>query len=283
MGTWEFPLVLFTVFSQWAIGLVIMITLVEYVYPTAINETNRKHLRVGGMAVLPLLGLAMLSSLFHLGQPMAAAKAITNLGSSMLSLEIAAFSVVFVLALLYSYVWWKTPEKEVRKVLGAVLGIGGLMAVVISSKVYTLPARPAWDSWHTMAAFVLTVFILGAVSVAYLLSRAEDDSAQKAKKMMGWTIIGSIAAIVLVLASFAQTFGASPEQSTAVAATFSSSIFYVRLVFGILLPAVLAGLFLANHKSSSYLLAAALAGVVLGEVAGRILFYASVMGQYPWF
>lgn len=283
MGSWEFPLVLFTVFGQWAIGIAAMITLVEYIYPKALNEANTKQIRMGGMAVLPLIAIAMISSVFHLGQPLAAFKSISNLGTAMLSLEILAFSIVGVLALIYSYMWWKTPEKDSRKIVGSTLSIVGLMAVVISSKVYALPARLAWDSWQTIAAFLLTAVILGAVSVAYLLSKAEDENAQKAKKTLGWVIIASVVAIVIVLGAFARTYGLSEEQAAAVAATFSSSIFYVRLILGILLPAALAGVFIANQKSSSYVVSIALVGVVVGELAGRILFYASVMGQYPWF
>lgn len=283
MGTWEFPLVLFTVLGQWAIGLAIIITLIEYFYPSAMNDANQKQLRAGGMAVLPLIVVAMISSIFHLGQPFAAIKAFANLGTAMLSLEVVAFLLVGLLAVVYSYMWWKTPENNMRKMIGAGLSIVGLMAIVISSKVYALPARFAWDSWQTMAAFMLTAIILGAISVAYLLSKSEDDSGQKAKKMLGWIIIASVASIVIVLATFAQTYGASAEQSAAVAATFSSAFFYARLVFGIILPATLAGLFIANYKSSNYVVAIALIGVLVGEFAGRILFYSSVMGQYPWF
>lgn len=284
MGTWEFPLVLFTVFGQWAVGLAVMLTLIEYFSPAIVNEANIKQLRIGGMAVLPLVGLGLLFATFHLGQPFAAYRAILNLGTSMLSLEIFSFLIVGALALIYSYLWWKTPEKALRKTIGAALSIVGLMAVVVSSKVYSMPARLAWDSWQTTAAFLLTAVLLGAVSVAFLLSKSEEDDAQKAKKVLGWIIMGAVVGIVIVLSSFAQTSGASPEQSAAVAATFGSGFFLIRLIVGILLPVAFAGIFIAGKSKSYYNLAAlALAGVVLGEMTGRILFYSSVMGQYPWF
>jgi len=49
MGTWEFPLVLFTVLGQWAIGLALMLTLIEYFYPAVVNEAAKKQFRLGGM------------------------------------------------------------------------------------------------------------------------------------------------------------------------------------------------------------------------------------------
>ncbi|MEL1135786.1 DmsC/YnfH family molybdoenzyme membrane anchor subunit [Desulfitobacterium sp. THU1] len=285
METWEFPLVLFTVLGQWAIGLALMITLIEYISPAKGNEASLKQLRIGGMAVLPLVALGLIFSVFHLGQPLSAVKALMNLGTSMLSMEILFFSIVGVLALVYSYMWWKTPEKPLRKAVGAVLSVVGLAAIVVTSKVYTLPARMAWDSWQTTAAFILTAILLGAVSVAFLLNKVEDEASQKAKKVMGWAIIGSVVLIVTVLALFAGTYGASTEQSAAVAATFSSGFFIARMVLGILLPVAFAAVFITGSKKKAYQAVAGvtLVGVVLGEVAGRILFYSSVMGQYPWF
>lgn len=283
MSTWEFPLVMFTVLGQWAIGLAIMLTIVEYFFPAVVNEANSKQIRLGGMAVLPLVGVGLLFSVFHLGQPFAAYRAIMNLGVSKLSLEIFSFLIVGLLALIYSYLWWKAPEKAARKAVGAALSIVGLMAIVVSSKVYALPARFAWDSWQTTAAFLLTAILLGAVSTAFLLSKAEDEAGQKVKKVLGWIIMAAVLCLAIVLAAFAQTYGASEEQAAAVAATFASGLFFVRLILGILLPAALAGLFIVNSKSCNTVVALAAAGVLVGEIAGRILFYSSVMGQYPWF
>lgn len=285
MGTWEFPLVLFTVLGQWAIGLAFMITIIEYLIPKTINANNEKQLRIGGMVVLPLVALGLIFSVFHLGQPLSAFKALMNLGVAKLSMEILFFGFVGVLALIYSYMWWKTPNNTSRKIVGAALSLVGIAAIVVSSKVYSLPGRPAWNSWQTTAAFLLTALLLGAVTVAFLLSKSEDNEGQKAKKLLGWIIIASVILIGVVLTSFAKTFGASQEQSTAVAATFASSFFLVRLVLGILLPVVLAGLFIINNnsKSASSLAAVAMVGVFVGEIAGRVLFYSSVMSQYPWF
>ncbi|HHY26259.1 MAG TPA: dimethyl sulfoxide reductase anchor subunit [Desulfitobacterium dehalogenans] len=283
MGAWEFPLVLFTVLGQWAIGLALTITLVEYMFSSDLDEASLKKLRVGGISVLPLVGLGIIFSVFHLGQPLSAMKAISNLGVSKLSMEILAFVIVGVLALIYSYMWWKTPASSSKKIVGLLLSGVGLIAIVISSKVYALPARLAWNSWQTTAAFVLTALLLGSVSVAFLLSKIEGEAGQKVRRTLGIFVIAAVVLVGLVLGSFAQTYGASAEQSAAVSATFASFFFVVRLMIGILLPMVFAGVFIANQKSSSTLAALTLAGVVFGEVTGRILFYSSVMGQYPWF
>mgnify|MGYP000023240745 CR=1 FL=1 len=283
MGTWEFPLVLFTVLGQWAIGIALVITMIEYFFSTTINEVAIKRLRVGGIAVLPLVALSLLASLFHLGQPLSAIKAISNIGVSMLSMEILTFMIVGVLALLYSYMWWKTPTRAARKPVGLALSVVGLVAVVISSRVYALPARFAWNSWETTAAFVITLLLLGSVSVAFLLSKIEGEAAQKLRKCLGILIIGSVVFIGLTLGSFAQSYGASAEQSAAVIATFASSFFIVRLLIGILLPMVFAGVFMASQRPCRTVAAITLGGVVVGEITGRILFYSSVMGQYPWF
>ena len=197
------------------------------------------------------------------------------------SMEILSFLIVSFLAFIYSYLWWKIPEKASRKIMGLGLSIVGLIAVVISGQVYTLPARLAWDTWQTTAGFILTAFILGAVSVAFLLSRVEDEGGQKAKKALGWIIMGSVVCILVAIASFAQTYGASEEQTAAIAATFSSHFFLTRLILGLLLPITFAGLLIAGGKNRYRHTVAAitLAGVVFGEVAGRILFYSSEIGR----
>jgi anaerobic dimethyl sulfoxide reductase subunit C len=284
MNTWEFPLVLFTVIGQWAIGLALMITLIEVLTQATSTETSLKQVRIGGMLVFPLTFIALLCSIFHLGQPLSALRALSHLGVSQLSMEILFFTIVAVLALVYSLMWWKTPNNISKTIVGGIFSIVGVVAVVVSSNVYTLPARLSWDSWQTSAAFLLTAVLLGAVTLTFLLRKSEEKTSLKAKKILGYMILASAFLIVIVLSAFAQTSGASHEQTVAVANTFASIFFPIRLLLGILLPVAFASLLIANKiKSCTTFSALTLAGVLVGEVAGRILFYSAVMSQAPWF
>ncbi|XWX62596.1 DmsC/YnfH family molybdoenzyme membrane anchor subunit [Desulfitobacterium sp. AusDCA] len=55
----------------------------------------------------------------------------------------------------------------------------GIAAIIVSSKIYALQARPSWNSWQTTGFFIFTVVLLGTTTVAFLLSETEDEASQK--------------------------------------------------------------------------------------------------------
>ncbi len=282
MESVQLPLVLFTVFSQVAVGLVLMLTIQDYVFPAAVKEGSSKRFRFAGISVVFLVAISVIFSLFHLGKPLHAFKSFMNLGTSTLSLEILAMFVVGIIALFYSFLWWKSPNGALRKVVGLVLSICGIAAVTISSRAYALPSKPSWDSWQTTAAFLLTAVLIGAVILSFLLYSYENESAVRAKKFFAIITIIAVIAIIAVMASFASTYGASVEQSDAVVATFSSVWFYIRLGVGLILPVIAAVALYFTKKVNFGIVACALLAVIIGEIIGRALFYYSAMGQTPF-
>jgi len=282
MEAWELPLVLFTVLGQWGIGIALMITIAESVAPSIVDSANRQNIRFGGMMVLPLIALGLLFSVFHLGTPFAAYKALFNLGTSMLSLEILAFIIVSALALVYSYMWWKNPDSGLRRTIGIVLSVVGIIAIVISSKVYTMPTRLGWDSWETIAAFLLTAVLLGATTVAALVVGNKATDVMKANKVLAVIILLAVVGIVVTLAGISSMYGQSAEQSAVVIGTFANGMFFVRLLLSLMIPVIMAAYILSN-KATNNLVTLGLGGIVVGELLGRVLFYSSTMSQYPWF
>ena len=257
-----------------------MIALIESLHPDIAKQQAQKSIRYGGIAIFPVIVLALLFSLFHLGKPLHAFKAIFNLGNAMLSLEILAFIIIGALALVYSYMWWKAPDNRLRRPIGWMLSIAGFIGIVISANVYTLPARLAWDSWETVAAFLTTTILLGSVTVASLLAGVEEQ--QKAQRTLGIVVLAGVVGSVAILAGIASMYGDSPEQSAFVVGTFASGMFFMRLLGSLALPAA-AAVSLFGKQPSKALLKVTLVAVVLGELIGRILFYSATMGQAPWF
>ncbi|ACL21487.1 dimethyl sulfoxide reductase anchor subunit family protein [Desulfitobacterium hafniense] len=283
MHNWEIPLVLFTVLTQWAVGIALILTVVEFFFAKLVAGGREKFLRPAGMMTLPLVGGGLLFSVFHLGQPWQAVTALSNLGTAALSLEVLLFALVALLALAYSYIWWKKADQAgVRKLAGLGVSVVGLAAVAVSSKVYMLPARPAWNSWTTPGAFLLTAVVLGTFTVLFCLGRSKDKEVAPGIKSFSMVAMAALAAGLLVLSGSGAMAGNSAEQAAVALGMFSSPVFYVRAILGVLVPAACVGLAL-QAEGRSALLGLGLAGVLVGEISGRILFYASTMALYPWF
>jgi anaerobic dimethyl sulfoxide reductase subunit C (anchor subunit) len=286
MSHWELPLVFFTVVGQWAVGTAVILAILDQFVPSLAGENENKILRTAGLSVFPLCALALIFSIFHLGQPFAAYRALSNFGNSWLSREIWLFMAFGLLALIYSYTWWKNAvNASSRRILGLLTAAVGLIAVIISSNVYTLPAHVAWNTWQTTAAFLLSAALLGSLTLITVLAYNKNSEAnlQDGLKTTGWVTAIALIGIVLTLATFSQQANMSGEQANAVLLTFSSSLFWVRTLFSLVLPGAVALKMLSGAKvAPKTLVSVTLIGAVLGELSGRALFYYSVMSQNPF-
>ncbi len=283
MNHFELPLVLFTIMAQWAVGIALILVIAD-LFLVKYSPDGHQGLRIGGMLVLPLCALAVIFSIFHLGQPFFAYKALGNLETSWLSREILATIFLGVSALAYSYVWWRNPQNEsARKGLGVLTVIIGLVTIIVSAKVYTLPAHETWNNWQTAASFLLSAVFLGSLTILTLLSAYSTKVEPTAKRTLAAITIISLIGLLITLAAFTAGYGVSPEQTTAVGLVVSSSLFWFRILCGLVIPGALAFSFLGEIKLSKGILVTGLLVAVLGELSGRALFYYSVMGQQPWF
>lgn len=102
-------------------------------------------------AVIALAALA--AAPMHLGRPIHAHRAWRGWKTSWLSREVIAFGLFAKAAL--AAAWFGTP------VTAAVACVAGLAGIYCSARIYMVPARPAWNSWMTLADFYLTAFTLG--------------------------------------------------------------------------------------------------------------------------
>lgn len=154
MNGW--PLISFTILLELACGSAIASTLVDWMT----RRTDLVPMRQLGISIFPLALVALLASLFHLGRPFASWRALTNMGSSPLSLEVF-FCALFVLsALVYSYLWW-ADRSSGRPAAGIATCILGAAAVISSATVYLIPAQPAWNSGWVPCSLLGTVLLFG--------------------------------------------------------------------------------------------------------------------------
>src|SRR5207245_6479707 len=83
-----------------------------------------------------------------------------------LSREVLLFGCFSGVAFVYAgLLWFKLPGSRAIGALTSLLGAAGVTA---SACIYLVPARPAWNSKHTVAGFFLTAMLLGPLLAASL-------------------------------------------------------------------------------------------------------------------
>jgi len=126
--------------------------------------------------------LALTASLFHLGRPQFAFRAVLGLRHSWLSREIIAFGAFAALASLYAcavFVTQPLPASTAAGTgnlwvhwLGWSVTVTGIVAVFCSIMIYVFTQRECWSFWRVGGRFALTSVLLGiaAVWLSVLLS-----------------------------------------------------------------------------------------------------------------
>ncbi len=96
MDTREWALLAFTILGQTAAGLMIVLMIVRtFIAAIVGSEPADRLTKLPLFLVVPVMALAMLASLFHLGSPLHIVRAVPNIDSSWLSREVV-LAVTFV-------------------------------------------------------------------------------------------------------------------------------------------------------------------------------------------
>jgi DMSO reductase anchor subunit len=178
----EWPLVIFTLASQVAVGSVLALLVVwgmlwrggqgsspSAAHVEAVAGWSRRPLLFVGL--MTLVGLA--ASFLHLGAPLNALRALSNVGHSWLSREILA-ALAFLGLWILAFRLHRRPEGVPSWLLGSLalaLALAGVLLIWTMARVYMLPARPLWDTWLTPASFFLAAVLLGITAVATHVER----------------------------------------------------------------------------------------------------------------
>jgi DMSO reductase anchor subunit len=133
------------------------------------------------VALLGITAVALNISVFHLGRPAYAWRALKMWRRSWLSREVLLFGLFFVALAAFTVVsclsaapkifltrvpWIHLPAAALALgIIAAALGIAGSIA---SSFIYLVPARPSWNMVHTPIDFLLSAALIGATLPAVL-------------------------------------------------------------------------------------------------------------------
>jgi DMSO reductase anchor subunit len=154
------------VLTQLSVGAFVVGLVLEQSFVGSLPEKLRP---LHAAAALAFGLLALIASLFHLGRPQFAFRAILGLRHSWLSREIVAFGAFAALATLYAIAVFAagvTTEFSLCVLGWSVAGTGAI-AIFCSTMVYVFTQRECWSFARVGVRFVLTSTLLG-IAVVWL-------------------------------------------------------------------------------------------------------------------
>jgi DMSO reductase anchor subunit len=256
----DFPLVLFTILTQMAIGLVLVSAVQQWAVE---GGTSINRLRSEWVVVLALLALGVFTSFFHLGHPLGAVRMLANLGSAWLSREILMISLFGILVLVTLYGLMKN---RVNRWLVAATAVIGVLALIATSFTYAPPSMPAIDNLLPLVFFGLTALILGTAVATYFVPA---DKQQPLTILLATSLVLALV-VYLVVPSIWMSGGEVMRQTAE--GYMASPLYWTHIVVGLLLPLGI----LAWQKRIPVWLPLFL---LIGEFAGRIIFFTLIVSS----
>ena len=298
----HFPLVVMLVLTQMSVGA-FLIEQATFSFLTMFRAEAAASVRMLHLAAALGLGfVGLAASVFHLGRPRYAFRAILGIRKSWLSREILAFGVFAGAASAYvASAFFANHSSALKNALGFAASLTGVFAVFCSIMIYVDTRRPCWTFPTTAARFVLTGLILGIPTTVLILIAAAwwnpdlevHNVIQQYGQYYCWSLLLVTVAKLLVEASVLLHLRSrrhTPHKRSALLLTGELSIVVWRrcffgLVGGIVLPFVMTQVGSSEGFDPLFIGIASLLMLVLatiGELHARYLFFAaSVSDRMP--
>jgi anaerobic dimethyl sulfoxide reductase subunit C (anchor subunit) len=300
----EIALTTFTILGQMAVGSFLVLGVVNFLVTrkAGVEEADRMTDR-SWIAIVLVMGLALLASLPHLASPLKAPTAVTNIGTSWLSREILSGAVFFALAAVFAILqWFKVGPRVLRIVIGWLSALVGLVLVFSMSMVYyVLPTQPAWNNLATPISFFTTTLLLGSLATCAafvanfaIVKKKHPESADLQIKVLHSSLrwIAVLAVVLLgvelvVTPLYLVSLATGVPQAVASAKLIAGplgTMFLLRMILAFVGAGVF-GFFLYQNaqkgereKLLSTMAYVAFVLVLVAEVLGRLVFYSSHVG-----
>lgn len=296
MNTREWALLIFTILTQLAVGMMLVLLIVRTYAVRKLDVEKASQLtEVAFYAVVPVMVLALIASLFHLGKVLNIIGAVPNLGTSWMSREVV-FAVLFmILTLVFGFMQWrKVGSASALMTVGWISAVVGIVLIYCMGMTYMLPVQPAWHTLATPVNFYLTTLLLGVMGAAVMLVTSYAKTQNKNADLDGFvkrtlqTI--SISGIVLLglqflvlplYMAFLSTQGGAAIRSLNMMFNDYSVLLALRLLLVFAGAGVLAAYLFrkaavsGGEKALANLAYSAFGLVLLGEILARFLFYAT--------
>ena len=307
----ENPLVIFTLFTQAAMGAFILLYLGSLLGVESLVAVKNSVIYLPLLIVLAgLQAIGLLLSTMHLGKPMRFYRGFNNLRYSPVSREalgvalfftgLAVFTGLELLTVALDYFAVSLPVVTDLIVPiqhgAAIFAITtGLIGLYWMYRSYRIPARPFWDHGQVATTFFGTMFSLGSLVLALLavptLALTGQDTSQLLQITAGLAALGLIAEGLglMVHAKYLNTESGEGAAAHYVQLTTFGKSYVLRnvlMAFSALLMASVA-LFLSDTVAGLVIAAIAVPMVLVSLLVGRCLFYILVIpttmpGAFFW-
>jgi anaerobic dimethyl sulfoxide reductase subunit C (anchor subunit) len=295
MNTREWALLIFSILTQLAVGMMLVLLIVRTYAVRKLGEEKASELTAMPFyVVVPVMVLAMVASLFHLGKLLNIIGAVPNLATSWMSREVV-FAVTFmILTAVFAFLQGrKFGTTNVLITIGWIAAAVGLVLIYCMGMTYMLPAQPAWNSLATPINFYLASLLLGVLGTAAALmagyariqkKNAEMDDFVKSTLQMiaiaGIVLLGLEFLVLPLYLAFLSTQGTAAIHSLGLMFNVYGVLLAFRLIFvfagaGVLAAYLYRKAAAGGEKTLATLTYSAFALVLLGEVLARFLFYAT--------
>ena len=115
----DWPLTLFTVITQMALGAYAVLWATDLIARQLTRPEDQERISAAGVFLLgPLMALGLAFATLHLGRPEYAHRALSNLATSWLSREVFFVGVFFGMGALYALLWWRFREQFALRGMG---------------------------------------------------------------------------------------------------------------------------------------------------------------------
>ncbi|MGE4272237.1 MAG: dimethyl sulfoxide reductase anchor subunit family protein [Desulfitobacterium sp.] len=199
MVSGEWSLIIFSILTQCAVGIWVVAiglrTFTKGTEPNIAAELTWRPLLVVG----PLMCIALVISIFHLGSPIQAYASVANLLTSWLSREIV-FSGLFLFFWVISILVYRRGTSSV--ILGWVTSFLGLIAVFSMASIYYTTPIPAWASPNTYISFFATMIILGSLASTMFMETIKDFTAHQGERTILWKLSLFTMGVLLIQGAF---------------------------------------------------------------------------------
>lgn len=157
-----FSIIAFTVLSGAGYGLWLLASLCLWIAPAGMDLDTRILVDLG--IGLVLVGVGLLSSLGHLGQPQRAWRALSQWRSSWLSREGVAALLTFLPAIALMALLWTEGGHAAICIASALLAAGAVITVYCTAHIYaSLKTIRAWNNKWAVAGYLLLALGSGSV------------------------------------------------------------------------------------------------------------------------
>jgi len=296
MNTREWALLAFTILGQTAAGLMIVLMIVRtFIAEKSGNDLADRLTNRPLFMMVPVMALALLASLLHLGSPLHIVRAIPNIDSSWLSREVVLAVSLVVFAALFTFLQWRqVGSKSLRTVIGWITAVIAAVYVYAMGMVYMIPTQPSWNTFATPLTFIAGSLLLGtlAMAVGLVAGHALEKEKKGEDSNLIHTILQGLAVTAIFLLgveflvlplylAYLATQGTAALQSLNMMVGSYGAVLFLRLLVLFLGAGVLAAYLYRNasvlekEKTLVTLAYSAFALVLVGEVLGRFIFYAT--------